>query len=110
MRIMIVDDDVLDTVALTHALKEYKTFICRTPEKALEQRADIAIIDMILAGSMTGDVLCQKIKDKYPGTRTIIYTALDDGGHYIKACATADRVVKKSVDMTAIKNTVKALM
>lgn len=105
MRVMIVEDDAIQRIALEQVLRDHKVTSFDTSSAALNARGfDVAILDLMIEDDMSGLRLARHLRKNQPDCHVIIYTSLTAGKHYYDALTVADRVIEKQMGMENIKN------
>jgi len=106
MKIVLIEDDHVDRIAITMALKKHDIEAYSDPNDVKSYDCDLLITDLILYGGITGIDVVNNFREQRPGQDAIIYTALAKGQHYRDAMAVA-RVVEKKSSLDNLVNAVE---
>ena len=110
IRVMIVEDEMGLAITLADTIRQaskdsYEVLICSTPQEALDHLAgtvfDLVISDLRLPG-MSGLELIEKIRQKTPGTHTILMTGYGSQEIQAKAQKITDAYLTKPFNLPDI--------
>lgn len=110
IRVMIVEDEMGLAITLADTIRKasknaYDVLICNTPQEALDHLAgtvfDLVISDLRLPG-MSGLELIEKIRQRTPGTHTILMTGYGSQEVEEKAQKITDAYLTKPFDLPDI--------
>jgi DNA-binding NarL/FixJ family response regulator len=112
MRVLIVEDDVMQRAAIELICEELGVeYISKVSSSdALNCEADLAILDMMIENDISGTTLSKSLRKTNPDMKVIIYTALEGGKHWRDAVEEADAVVTKACDTSIIRRAIKNCM
>ena len=104
MKILLVEDDPIQRVALKSILEKNNTVWDKErPSDALGLKPDLAILDLMIEGDMSGIAFAKTLRHKSPETKIVIYTALTKGKHWRDAVEIADHVIEKRDGILSIE-------
>ncbi|MBI4780751.1 MAG: response regulator [Oscillatoriophycideae cyanobacterium NC_groundwater_1537_Pr4_S-0.65um_50_18] len=116
MRVLIVEDDLIATEAITRSLSEHHYAVDTAADGAMgwdcveSTTYDLILIDVGLP-KLDGITLCQRIRDRGCGTPILLMTAKDDSTYRIRGLDSgADDYLAKPFDLAELQARVRALL
>ncbi|MBD3886708.1 response regulator [Phormidium tenue FACHB-886] len=116
MRVLVVEDDLIVTDAITRSLSEHHYAVDTAEDGAIGWECvesttyDLILIDVGLP-KVDGITLCQKIRDRGCGTPILLITAKDDSTYRIRGLDSgADDYLTKPFDLGELQARVRALL
>ncbi|MEP0913937.1 response regulator [Leptolyngbya sp. GB1-A1] len=116
MRVLVVEDDLIVTDAITRSLSEHHYAVDAAEDGAIGWECvesatyDLILIDVGLP-KLDGITLCQRIRDRGCGTPILLMTAKDDSIYRIRGLDSgADDYLAKPFDLGELQARVRALL
>ncbi|MBW4445207.1 MAG: response regulator [Plectolyngbya sp. WJT66-NPBG17] len=116
MRVLVVEDDLIMTDAITRSLSEHHYAVDTAEDGAIGWECvesatyDLILIDVGLP-KLDGITLCQRIRDRGCGTPILLMTAKDDSTYRIRGLDSgADDYLAKPFDLGELQARVRALL
>jgi diguanylate cyclase (GGDEF)-like protein len=116
MRVLVVEDDLIVTDAITRSLSQHHYAVDTAEDGAIGWECvesttyDLILIDVGLP-KLDGITLCQKIRDRGCGTPILLMTAKDDSTYRIRGLDSgADDYLAKPFDLGELQARVRALL
>ncbi|MBD1846770.1 response regulator [Cyanobacteria bacterium FACHB-63] len=116
MRVLVVEDDLIVTDAITRSLSEHHYAVDTAEDGAIGWECvesttyDLILIDVGLP-KLDGITLCQRIRDRGCGTPILLMTAKDDSTYRIRGLDSgADDYLAKPFDLEELQARVRALL